>query len=173
MFLFAESLELVSLSPCFGKLCCWGDLSSCRKESFRLCTYVLPHYLAHDLLCKLVNIRSEFLKPIFAYGLSCFTGSPLFWQLFHMPKIVIQSRHLVVFTGAGISTSCGIPDFRGPNGIWTLQVWFGPCYCSLQFPNSERIVLCQRIACFLNLLIIFFSNKHYMGCSMKESQYPK
>ncbi len=34
-------------------------------------------------------------------------------------EFVEKSRNILVFTGAGISTSSGIPDYRGTTGIWT------------------------------------------------------
>jgi NAD-dependent deacetylase len=32
--------------------------------------------------------------------------------------LIAQSRRIVAFTGAGISTESGIPDFRSPGGVW-------------------------------------------------------
>ena len=38
-----------------------------------------------------------------------------------LAHLMFETKHLVVFTGAGISTESGLPDFRGPDGIWTRQ----------------------------------------------------
>jgi len=32
--------------------------------------------------------------------------------------LILQAKKIVVFTGAGVSTESGIPDFRSPGGIW-------------------------------------------------------
>ena len=36
-----------------------------------------------------------------------------------LSKLLSAARRAVIFTGAGISTESGIPDFRSPGGIWT------------------------------------------------------
>lgn len=45
-----------------------------------------------------------------------------------------RARRILVFTGAGISTGSGIPDFRGPKGIWTK---YQPVYYQ-EFLSSEE-----------------------------------
>ncbi len=45
---------------------------------------------------------------------------------------VEEARRLVVLTGAGISTDSGIPDFRGPQGVWTRN------------PEAEKLATLQN-----------------------------
>jgi len=45
-----------------------------------------------------------------------------------LPDWLAQARRIVVLTGAGISTESGIPDYRGPDGVWTRD------------PDAEKLV---------------------------------
>lgn len=37
----------------------------------------------------------------------------------HLARLISNASRVVVFTGAGISTESGIPDFRSPGGVWS------------------------------------------------------
>ena len=51
-----------------------------------------------------------------------------------LQELIKKSKKLVFFTGAGISTNSGIPDFRGPQGVWKTST---PIYFQ-DFINSKE-----------------------------------
>jgi NAD-dependent deacetylase len=40
-------------------------------------------------------------------------------KIHDLARYLYESQYPVFFTGAGISTESGLPDFRGPDGVWT------------------------------------------------------
>ena len=53
--------------------------------------------------------------------------------------LVAEAHVIVPFTGAGISTECGIPDFRSPGGLWTKMrpIEFGDFLASQEMRNES------------------------------------
>jgi NAD-dependent deacetylase len=40
-------------------------------------------------------------------------------EIAELAGLIRDAQHIVVLSGAGISTESGIPDYRGPNGVWS------------------------------------------------------
>src|SRR5512143_3821141 len=54
-------------------------------------------------------------------------------EIDRLREMIDGARRIVAFTGAGISTESGVPDFRSPGGIWTK---YQPVYFD-EFVSSE------------------------------------
>ena len=55
--------------------------------------------------------------------------------------LVADSEHLVAFTGAGVSTESGIPDFRSPGGLWDT---YDPRDFTIQALRSDPVAYWER-----------------------------
>jgi NAD-dependent deacetylase len=64
-------------------------------------------------------------------------------ELQQLLELINASQRLVIFTGAGISTESGIPDFRSPGGIWTRMQPI-PFQDFLADPEARRLTWQRR-----------------------------
>ena len=70
-------------------------------------------------------------------------------QLSHVRHWMGVSNRIVVLTGAGISTESGIPDFRGPQGLWTKNPKaekLSNIHYYMSDPEVRRLAWQQRLA---------------------------
>ena len=70
-------------------------------------------------------------------------------QIESVSEWIAQSRRVVALTGAGISTESGIPDFRGPQGVWTKNPKaekLSDIRYYMTDPEVRRLALQQRVA---------------------------
>ena len=72
----------------------------------------IPYSLKkEDIIAQYDKEKLEYIEP----------NSILLPKIKEIAKLLKSSKHCIVFTGAGVSTSANIPDFRGPEGIWTKE----------------------------------------------------
>ena len=79
-----------------------------RTEGSVLCLTRIPHAKRYPLRLRTPCIGN---LSVIAEGLRSSVEA--------LGNMIAEASSIVPFTGAGISTECGIPDFRSPGGLWT------------------------------------------------------
>jgi NAD-dependent deacetylase len=77
-------------------------------------------------------------------------------------ELIVKSNYIVALTGAGISTNSGIPDFRGPRGLYARKDIPFERLFSIDYFKENPSFFYENFAEVLNLIINALPNKgHY------------
>ena len=76
--------------------------------------------------------------------------------------MILESKHFIAFTGAGISTSCGIPDFR--SGVNTVLktgpgAWEKKAQKTPDKPNKNVVEMAKAVPSFTHMSLVALEKK--------------
>lgn len=69
-------------------------------------------------------------------------------KILKLAELIRNCKNCVVLTGAGISTSAGVSDFRGPNGVWTAEKKGVPPPASKSFDTVQPTATVDPFSAF-------------------------